>query len=139
VIATSYFTGSLPSWILLGVALLGAWRLSKGGGGSAVSELSKANEVLTKRVHELGSEVRDLRVENEGLRARTDFAQALAPVLEKTAEGVEQAESRQNAIMSTLDQHEARAQSRFEATTDVLGLMADQLAKLGVKEPRDGD
>lgn len=126
-IGVGTFTGTLPTWIILALGLLIAWRISKGGGGSAVSELSKANEVLTKRTHELGGEVRDLKVENERLKARTDFAQALAPLLEHIIHGTAEAQNRQEAIIETLEKHETRAQQRFEQTTGVLGLIADRL------------
>lgn len=100
--------GTLPSWILVAMALFVAWRVSKGGGSSAVSELSKANEVLTHTIQEerqkreaLGGEVRDLGRENAELRGRTDFAAALSsslgPLLEWTAG------------------HEARSQERHAA------------------------
>jgi len=58
-----------------------AWRISTGGGGTAVQELTAANKVLADRLHEerqakekLGGEVRDLRVLNQEISARTDFA-----------------------------------------------------------------
>lgn len=92
----------LPSWGLFVLALAVAWRLTRGGGGSAVSELSKANEVLTRRVQELGGEVRDLRVENERLRSRTDFA----------------------AVIAT---HEEHAQQRHDSQLRILALMAERL------------
>jgi hypothetical protein len=68
-------TADFPAWLALAFALAVAWRISRAGGGSAVSELSKANEVLTRRVNELGAEVRDLRAANAELSTRTDFAQ----------------------------------------------------------------
>lgn len=94
--------GSVAQWFTLGVVVFGAWRLTAGGTGSAVTELSKANEVLTHRVQELGAEVRDLRIENERLKGRTDFAAVIA-------------------------QHEQRAQARADKTLIVLGLIADRL------------
>lgn len=101
-IASATWVGSLPTWALLALAIAAAWRLSRGGGGSAVSELSKANEVLTHRVQELGGEVRDLKVENERLRQRTDFA----------------------AVIAT---HEERAQQRHDSQLRILSLMAERL------------
>jgi hypothetical protein len=75
-LATSVW-GTLPTWILVGIAILAAWRLSKGGAGSAVSELDKSNQVLTRSLadtrEKLGSEIRDLRIENGELRGRTDI------------------------------------------------------------------
>jgi S-methylmethionine-dependent homocysteine/selenocysteine methylase len=79
VIAAQFVYGSIPTWALFFLALVVAWRVTRGGAGSAVSELSKANEVLTQRVHDLGAEVRDLKVENERLKARTDVSLVIAP------------------------------------------------------------
>lgn len=102
------WAGTLPNWLLVVLAVAVAWRLSRGGGGSAVSELSKANEVLTKRVQELGSEVRDLRAENAELRGRTDVALA---------------------IDHWGSEHERRAQERHLATLHVLDMIARHLGE----------
>ena len=99
----------LPVWVALVTALGISWRLTRGGGGSAVSELSAANQVLEKRNHELGAEVRDLRVENATLKARTDFQEQLRPVL------------------SAMELHEVRAQERHEKALVVLDLIAQRL------------
>src|SRR6185437_11883673 len=100
--AAALSIGTLGQWFTFAAVLFAAWRLSRGGGGAAVTELSKANEVLTRRVSELGAEVRDLKIENERLRNRTDFSAVIA-------------------------QHEDRALERHERTLDVLGLIADRL------------
>ena len=94
--------GDIPSWLTSVVILLAAWRISKGGAGSAVSELSAANRVLERRLHELGAEVRDLRIENEGLKQRTDFSSVMAI-------------------------HERNAQQRTEGILKVLDLIAGKL------------
>lgn len=100
---------ALPSWTLLVVALVIAWRVTKGGGGEAVTELSKANEVLTKRKDELGAEVRDLRAETARLKERTDVATALVPVL------------------AALEAHEQRAAERHTRHLDLLAMIAERL------------
>lgn len=105
--------GSLAQWTTVALMLIVAWRLSAGGAGTAVQELSKANEVLTKRVHELGSEVRDLRVENAKLRQRTDF-HAVLGVFEERAE-------------ERMARMEQRADERAEKMLKVLELIADRL------------
>lgn len=79
-----------------------AWRISRGGGGSAVSELSKANEVLERRVDEQGKEIRDLKMKNAELASRTDFG-------------------------ATMAIHEERAAQRHQATLRVLDLIAARL------------
>lgn len=122
-----FIAGSLPTWILLTLGLFAAWRVTKGGTVGAVQELSKANEVLEKRIHQLGAEVRDLRIENEGLKARTDFSQALAPVLESLATNTAASTQRQAAIMDAQAHHEERAQKRQDGILHVLNLIASKL------------
>ncbi len=137
--------GTIPTWILVALALFVAWRISRGGGGTAVSELSKANEVLTRRVKELGDEVRDLRIENVKLRASTDFKTAIGAELKPItdwAEGHERSdEGRHRQVATLLELHEQRATQRHDAQlkesgrqTAVLEMVADALANLGVKE-----
>lgn len=130
--------GTLPTWILVVIALGAAWRMSRGGTGSAVSELSKANEVLDKRLHEerqkredLGAEVADLRTQNAELKGRTDFAAALAAALGPLSEW-------------TIG-HETRAQERHEAAmknssknTEAVLLVLDRIAeRLGPDDLRE--
>lgn len=91
------------------MALAVVWRITRGGGGTAINELSKANEILTKRVHDLGAEVRDLKIENAELKMKTDY----------------------HAVMDT---HEYRAEERhttmvelINAQTSILSKIADRL------------
>ena len=134
-LAAMSWAGSLPTWLLLGMGLIVSWRVTKGGGGAAVTELSEANKVLERRTHELGAEVRDLKVENERLKARTDFAQALAPILDGVVAAADRAARREETIITTLAQHEERAETRFQHTTNVLGLIAE---RLGPESPEPG-
>jgi len=121
VLATPDWSGTIPTWLLVLITLAVMWRVTRGGGGSAVSELSKANEILDKKNHDLGSEVRDLRIENEGLKARTDFAAALAeglkPVTDWTA------------------LHERRAQERHEASVHALEAIRDRMLAIDGANP----
>jgi len=110
---------AITSWASLLVLVFALWRVTRGGGGSAVQELSAANRVLEKRNHALGAEVRDLRIENGQLKQRTDFAAALG-------------EYEQRAVAAA-EQHEKRAAARAEATLRVLGLIADRLGPDGEK------
>lgn len=90
-----------------------AWRVSRGGGGTAVSELATANKVLEERIHALreeyqlkvdalGAEIRDLRVENAELRGRTDY-------------------------QAVINEHEKRAELRADRILAVLDLIAVRL------------
>lgn len=135
--AAGFVWGSIPTWALFVLMLVVAWRVSRGGGGSAVSELSKANEVLTKRVHELGAEVRDLRIENATLRERTDVTLAIEPAVSRIVDAIDEHETR---ALDALDQHEGRAIERHQAQLaasdrqlTVLAMIADRLG------PDNGD
>ncbi len=112
-LGAAQWAGSVPTWALLAVSLAVAWRVTRGGGGSAVSELSEANRVLEHRLQEtrdtMGAEIRDLRVENAELKGRTDVTVALVPVLESLAS------------------HETRAQERHEGVVRILDLVARRL------------
>ncbi len=112
--------GTLPNWLLLGIAIFAAWRLSRGGAGSAVSELSESNRVLERALQEerksreaLGGEVRDLRIENTALKEQTNFAAALGKAV-------------QPLVDWTVD-HEHRDQRRFESTLKVMDEIARRL------------
>lgn len=118
-IASSWID-QVPTWALFSLAMLAAWRVSRGGGGSAVSELAKANEILTKRKDELGGEVRDLTAELAASQARTDITKALEPAVEK--------------ITGALSAHEERAIERHQQQLDqgakqiiILGMMAEKM------------
>jgi biopolymer transport protein ExbB/TolQ len=124
IVAAQFVWGSIPTWALFVLALVVAWRVTKGGAGSAVSELSKANEVLTQRVHDLGAEVRDLKIENAELKARTDVTLAIEPAVQLVID----------STRAALADHEARAIERHQsqlASGDkqltVLGMIADRL------------
>ena len=88
--------GTLPTWLILAVGLIAAWRISKGGAGAAVSELSAANKVLE-------ASLRDARRELSELRGRTDVAIALGPVLEWTSAHEQRAQERHVGMMFVLD------------------------------------
>lgn len=99
-------SGFILQWASLAVLAFTLWRITRGGGGSAVQELTAANRVLEKRNHELGAEVRDLRIEVEKLRQRTNFA-------------------------AVMEQHEQSAQKRAEGILTVLDLIASRLGSDG--------
>jgi hypothetical protein len=139
-LAAQFVYGSIPTWALFILALVVAWRVTRGGAGSAVSELSKANEVLTKRVHELGAEVRDLRIENADLKARTDVSLAIEPAVARIVDAIGTHETR---ALEALDAHESRAIERHQTQLDqgtqqivILGMIAD---RLGADPNGDGE
>lgn len=120
--------GAIGQWFAVLVLVLIAWRVTRGGAGSAVSELSKANEVLTQRVHDLGAEVRDLRVENATLKERTDVALALVPAVREIVSTITASiEAHEARGLAALEQHERRAERRGTAGLNVLKLIADRL------------
>lgn len=123
-LAAQFVWGSIPTWALFLLALVVAWRVTKGGAGSAVSELSKANEVLTTRVHDLGSEVRDLRVENAALRERTDVTLAIAPAAQRIIDETRAVATEHER--AAIERHELQlAAARSQLT--VLGMIAERL------------
>lgn len=77
------WTGSIPTWLLLVLAIGVAFRLSRGGGGSAVSELSKANEVLKKSLDQERELSRDKEHRIAALEAKTDVVLAVRPLMEE--------------------------------------------------------
>jgi biopolymer transport protein ExbB/TolQ len=124
VIAAQFVYGSIPTWALFFLALVVAWRVTRGGAGSAVSELSKANEVLTQRVHDLGAEVRDLKVENERLKARTDVSLVIAPEAQRIIDETRAALSEHER--TAIERHQQQLSSG-EKQLVVLDLIAGRL------------
>jgi predicted RNase H-like nuclease (RuvC/YqgF family) len=107
-VGSTSLIGTVPAWLLLMLGFFVAWRISKGGGGTAVTELSKANDILSHRVQELGSEVRDLKIERERLQARTDFQGSLTRAIEPLSNAMDShekgANERSTALLSMLDE-----------------------------------
>lgn len=97
--------GTLPGWLTLLALVAGIWKISQSGGGAAVSELSEANKVLADRLQstrdEMGSEIRDLRVENAGLKAKTDITIALAPLVTDLKAHEERSQERATVLIET--------------------------------------
>lgn len=118
--AASIVWGSVPTWALFALGIFAAWRLSRGGAGSAVSELSKANEVLTKHNHDLGAEVRDLKIEVARLETKTDLTLALEPAVDRIVGRIGEHETR------AIERHGAQLQESAKQLT-VLSMIADRL------------
>lgn len=104
--STPSWVGSIPTWALLIMGLFVAWRVTKGGGGSAVSELSVANQVLEdrdkRRQHEMEAQAGKIAA----LESKTDVVLAVTPLI---------------------SEHERHSQERFEATIQVLEAIRDQI------------
>lgn len=93
---------------VLGLAWVG-WLYVRGGSSTALGGLQRANRELVRQVRELQSRVDALELENAELRARTDVAKAITPVVD------------------AVQMHEERAARRSEALLTVLDMMAQKL------------
>lgn len=94
--------GTLPGWFTLALLVGAAYAFRRGGGGTAISELQTANQVLEKTVHRQGEEILDLRKQLAASEARTDIALALGPLL------------------SAIEAHETNAAKRAEVMIGVI-------------------
>lgn len=112
------WTGSIPTWLLLVLALIAAWRISRGGGGSAVTELSKANDVLKTALDKERSLSEDKEKRIAALEAKTDVVLAVRPLMEELdRKAQERYESSQH-----------RAQEHLDATLLVLRAMSEAIS-----------
>jgi len=123
--STPSWVGSVPTWFLLIVAIGAAWRLSRGGGGSAVQELSEANKVLTEALEKerlLGAD-RQRRIEL--LEHKTDVSMVLDPFI-KWANEHEQAD---------IDRHEITVKAFNHVVTELkkADTRSDERAKVLAK------
>lgn len=107
----------IATWLPMLLVALVAWRISRGGGGSAVQELSEANRVLEKRMHELGGQVRDLLVEKATLEQKTDYAAVMA-------EHEKLSRERHERVLKVLEEH-------FSRTLAILELIAERMGPDG--------
>ncbi len=117
VVAAS-FVGTLPGWLTVGGILVAAWVFYKGGGGPAIQTLQIANQVLEKNASRLEGRVKELEGQAKTdsatiaeLRARTDVAAQLHPIVEWTSA------------------HEKADQVRFDQTLVILERIAKYLGK----------
>jgi len=108
--------GNLPNWILVGVALIVSWKLSKSGGGMALAEHERANTRLTTSLKEAREELAAARLEIAALQTKlarlegqTNVAVAMTPLVDWTL------------------MHERRAHERHAALIVVLDLIAERL------------
>lgn len=85
------------------------WLYVRGGTGTALGGLQLANRELVRQVRALTERVESLEVENAKLRAETNVAEVIAPVIR------------------AVEAHESSAARRSEATLRVLDLIAARL------------
>lgn len=104
-LAAAEWTTVLP-WIPLAVAAVAVWYLGRHGGGTALSEMVRANEILERSLVTLRERVDTLERENAELKGRTDVA---------------------TAIERSMLKHEERAATRHEASLRILSLIAQRL------------
>lgn len=100
------WAGSVPTWALLVMAIIVAWRVTKGGAGSAVSELSASNQALEKALEKSKSTAETQAKQIAALEAKTDVVLAVTPLMAE---------------------HERHAQERHGATIEVLEAIRDQI------------
>lgn len=110
--AAPSWTGTIPTWLLLVLGLVAAWRVTRGGGGSAVTELSKSNEVLTDALDRQRKVAEDQAKQIAALESKTDVVLAVSPLISA---------------------HEKKSQERHEAAVHVLEAISDKLARNGLK------
>ena len=101
------WTGSAPTWLLLVIAVGATWRVTKGGGGAAVEELSKANEILEKALNREREDGIDRQRRISALEAKTDVVLAVTPLMAD---------------------HEKRAEERHKGVVEVLEAIRDSIA-----------
>jgi hypothetical protein len=108
-LVASAWAGSLPNWILIVIALGVAYRVTRGGGGQALQELSIANTVLTKGAEAREHSIAELKTQVALLEQKTDVSTVLQPFVKWATE------------------HEVADQERHETTVAAFGAVADRL------------
>lgn len=104
--------GTLAGWLTVTGVVIVAFLVWRGGGGTALTVLTVANDVLEKRIVELTATVSDQQRTIGELRARTDITIALQPLIE--------------AVIT----HEGLAAERHTQTAGILTTVADRLATM---------
>lgn len=122
----SSWIGSAPSWLLLAVALGVSYRVTKGGGGTAVTELSKSNEVLKETLDEERGKGVELRARITVLEQKTDVSQVLQPFIKWASEHEEADKARHDitvaafaSVADELKQFDLRADARAKSLATV--------------------
>jgi hypothetical protein len=105
----STFTSGAALVMLVAIA----WIVYRGGGGTALDVLQKANKVLEEKVHDLEAQVTSNAKTIAELQARTDVAEALEP------------------LMAWAHTHEHNAETRSARQLTVLELIANRLGPDG--------
>lgn len=111
------WTGSLPTWILVGLAVIAGIRLTRGGAGSAVSELSAANKILEEARQKNHAKIEEMAKQISALESKTDVVLAVSPLI---ADHERRAEERHLALVHTI-----------EANTTVLDALSRRIDSSG--------
>lgn len=102
------WTGSIPTWLLLFIAVVAAWRVTRGGAGSAVTELTASNKTLEEALNKARAVADEQAKQIAALQSKTDVVLAVTPLLAD---------------------HEKRAQERHDATLHVLEALAAKISR----------
>lgn len=111
------WTGSIPTWLIFLLGIVVMWRVSRGGGGSAVSELSQANGVLTTALDKERAASEDKEKRIAALEAKTDVVLAMRPLMEEL----------DRKAQERFESAQLRAQEHHDATLLVLRAMSTSL------------
>lgn len=107
---------SMPTVLTIMVGIAGLWFIVRHGGGSAVTELDRANRVLERRVAELTAQNTEQAARIAVLESQTNVTAALQPVIDLLRHHEEAAERRA-----------ADARRQADGVLDVLDLIATRL------------
>lgn len=99
------WAAATPILVTMIAAVLAGGFLYRHGGGTALSELERANSVLEKRIQSLEAENNTLHAEVAELRARTDIVEAMKPLADALTQhdhGVAQRDKEMITLLSKI-------------------------------------
>lgn len=108
--------GTVAGWASVVTIIIVGLIVWRGGGGFAVQQLQLANEVMEKRIRELELELKNAMATIEMLRARTDVAEVVRPLIDA-----------EKSLIDAVLEHERQAATRFDRTVGILDLIAARL------------
>jgi cob(I)alamin adenosyltransferase len=121
--------GTIAGWLTFATLAALVVVLMRGGIPGAVGELRGANEVLTKRLHNLNDEKRELEKEVAILQGKTDVAVALEPLARTIERHDERMAGWSVEHDRRADERHALIMSGLSAQLSVLELMAARMGK----------